>query len=152
MMHYSVFSQTQPVKWLKIHRRRRKKSKWPSLLPVQRQQQYCMVILYFLRMSFCSGSYALTVQRWSSMFFRTRMGFGVGIVCVWCVQGELWCWVHVRWAWRSVHSNGVGQCYSLRAYWCLPGGHLTCHCQSERFFKAYVWTCFVSKWSEHILH
>ena len=47
-----------------------------------------MVLFYFLRMSFCSGSYALTVQRWSSMFFRTRMGFAVGIVCVWCVQGS----------------------------------------------------------------
>ena len=48
-----------------------------------------------------------------------------GVCCWYCVRMvctgfELWCWVHVRWAWRSVHSNGVGQCYSLRAYcWVL---------------------------------
>ena len=28
------------------------------------------------------------LQRWSRMFFRTRMGFAVGIVCVWCVHGS----------------------------------------------------------------
>ena len=91
MMDYSVFSQTQPVfqndpvKWLLLCR----------------QQQYCMVLLYFLRTSCCSGSYALTVQRWSSILFSNTNG--VCSVCwyyvrVVCTEFELWCWVHARWA------------------------------------------------------
>ena len=54
------------------------------------------------------------------MFFRTRMGFAVGIVCVWCVQGSS-CGVGcMSGGPGALYSNGVGQCYSLRAYcWVL---------------------------------
>ena len=64
------------------------------------------------------------------MLFRTRMGFAVGIVCVWCVQGSS-CGV-------GCMSGGPGALYIRMALgsvirWeltvgCLSGGHLTCTC------------------------
>ena len=68
---------------------------------------YGLIIFSSDEFLFCL--YALTVQRWSSILFRTRMGFAVfvGIVCVWCVQGS---------------SCGVG---------CMSGGHLTCSVHSN---------------------
>lgn len=82
-----------------------------------------------------------------------------GVCCWYCVRMvctgfELWCWVHVRWAWRSVHSNGVGQCYSLRAYcWVLarwpPDMSIA---KVNGFSKPMFERVLVSKWSEHKLH
>ena len=97
-----------------------KKIEMTQPLPVQRQQQYCMVILYFLRMSFCSGSHALTVQR-QACFFEHEWGLLL-VLCAYgvyrvrvvvlgaCQVGLALCTFEWRWAILFVKSLLLGAC------------------------------------------
>ena len=101
MMHYSVFSQTQPVKWLKIHRRRRKKSKWP--------------VFYMCNGSSNTVMYYFIFFEWVSVLVRMHLLYNVGqayffehewgLLLVLCAYGVyrvrvvvLGAWQHAMWA------------------------------------------------------
>ena len=129
MIDWILASKVEPIKWCTTPNSTSKMmenlppeaiflSKWPSLLLCNGSSNTVWsYYIFFERVSVLVRMHLLTVQRWSSTLFRTRMGFAVfvGIVCVWCVQssscgvgcmsgGHLAC---------SVHSNGIGQCYSF---------------------------------------
>ena len=145
MMHYSVFSQTQPVKWWIL----------PPEAKIFRNDPvfYCataVAILYEL-IIFSSNEFLFWfVCTYCTTLVKHAFSNTNGVCCWHCVRMvctgfELWCWGgHLA---CSVHSNSIGQCYSeslLLGACQWPSGMSI----AKVTVFSYVWTVvLVSKWS-----